>query len=445
MKTLKKTSLCVSVLLCINLQTCKKEPLILTTDNQTANSNMVLSWNLAGCDAIMNTGPIPPMAESRSYAMINIAMHDALNSIDPRYNTYALKAASTPNANPDAAVAQAAHDVIVALFPAQKQPADSLLQLSLDNIIGDNKDAGIAVGKAAAQAMIDKRLNDGASIAQYPYIQGSSTGSYQATASLNLPIGFVAVPGWGKLKPFGLTSASQFRATSPYLLNSEEYTADFNEVKRMGCKNCEARTADETEIGLFWLDNVPLSWNRITRTLIMQYKMDPWNAAYLLALVQMAQADANISSFDSKYYYNYWRPVTAIHLGADDGNADTNGDANWTVLGSFTPPAPDYPSNHAADGGAAAEILRAYFKTDNVAFTASSNYLPGVTRNYKTFSQASREVSLSRIYVGYHFRHAVMAGEEQGRQVGQSIYETCLLKKTTPYHGNTNKHPAPQE
>jgi hypothetical protein len=435
--------LCLAVLAGISLQSCKKDTLILTTDTRATNSNMVLLWNLAGCDAIMKTGAVPPMAESRTYAMINVAMHDALNAIEPRYETYALKGAPHSAANADAAVAQAAHDIIVALFPSQQQSADSLLAISLDNIAAETKDEGIVVGKAAAQAMIDKRLDDGASIAQFAYVQGTLAGAYRAIASLNLPEGFVAIPGWGKVAPFGLTSFSQFRAAVPYTINSAEYTADFDEIKRMGCKDCVERTADQTEIGQFWLDNVPLSWNRITRGLIVERQMDAWSAAYLLALVQMAEADANISSFDSKFFYNYWRPLTAIQLADDDGNPNTTGDAKWAIMGVSTPPVPDYPSNHAADGGAAAEVLRNYFKTDNIPFSATSVFLPGVTRKYKSFSQAAREVSLSRIYVGYHFRNAVMAGEAQGRQVGQYIYNTCLLKKAIPEHENIKKLPQP--
>lgn len=437
--------MCIAVLLCSTLQTCKKEKIDLVTEAQTVNANMVLLWNLAGCDVVKKAGGVLPMGESRSYAMINVAMHDALNSIDPKYDTYALKVAPTPDGNPDAAVAQAAHDVIVALFPAQQQYADSLLTASLSNISSANKEAGINVGKAAAMAMIDKRTNDGASIAQYAYTQGTTPGAYRSTPPFNSPVmsGFVAVPGWGKVQPFGLTSGSQFRAAAPYALSSAEYAADLNEIKLMGCKDCPARTADQTEIGLFWLDNVPLSWNMVTRTLISQHQMDAWTAAHLLALVQMAEADANISSFEAKFYYNYWRPITAIQLADEDGNSNTTGDPNWALLAAPTPPVPDYPSNHATDCGAAAELLKNFFKTDNMSFAVTSNHLPGVTRNYTSLSEAAMDVCMSRVYVGYHFRHAVMAGEAQGRQVGDYIYRTCLLKKSTGDQNNPKNSPPP--
>ncbi len=372
------------------------------------------------------------MIESRIYAMINLAMHDALNNIDRKYDTYALNKTAVKDASPDAAVAQAAHDVLAALLPAQQSTDDSLLAVCLNGInAGSGKDNGITLGKAAAKAMIDKRTNDGAATAQYPYTPGTLPGAYRATPPFDMPPfnGFVSLPGWGKVQPFGLSSASQFRVVPPYAINSPEYATDFNEIKTMGCKNCTARSVDQTQIALFWLDNVPLSWNRIARSIIVERKLDGWKAARLLALLQMAQADANISAFDGKFFYNYWRPITAVRLGDSDGNPNTAGDGTWNVLAPPTPPVPDYPSNHAVNGGAAAEVLKSYFKTDEIGFSASSNALPGVTRNFTNFSDAAREVSLSRIYVGFHFRNAVMVGEAQGRKVADYIFEHNLKEK----------------
>jgi hypothetical protein len=439
MKSNKLIWLCTAVVACMSISACKKASTALPlesavqTSSVTYTTEMVLRWNLVGTTAVLNSGsipPYPPMIESRIYAMLNVGMHDALNTIDPRYERYALKIPVQADADADAAVAQAAHDILVALIPSQKQVTDSLLTVSLESITSANKDAGIVVGKAAAEAMLLKRASDGASTAQIPYIQGTIPGAYRSTPPFDMPPynGYVAVPAWGSVTPFGITSGSQFRADPPYTVTSKEYAADYNEILKLGCKDSKTRTKDQTEIALFWLDNVPLSWNRITRDMVVKYKLDAWDAAHLLSLVEIAEADANIASFDTKFKYNFWRPITAIHLGDTDGNPDTKGDPTWNVLAPPTPPVPDYTSNHSADGAAAAEVLKNYFKTDNVSFSTTSAYLPGVTRNFTTFTQAADEVAASRVYVGYHFRTATKVGEAQGRKVGKYVFENSLPK-----------------
>jgi hypothetical protein len=401
----------------------------------TVTSEMVLKWNEAGTQAIANmtpltgSGPIPPMPESRIYAMINVAMHDALNNIVPKYQTYALNNARDKDADPNAAVAQAAHDVIVAQLPPQQGFADELLNTSLASIAdGEAKTRGIALGKAAAVAILAKRTNDGSDNAQIPYTQGSLPGEYRSTPPFDGPPfnGFVAVPAWGNIKPFCLASSSQFRPVAPYAINSPEYTTDYNDVKNLGAAIGSTRTADQTEIAIFWLENAPLAFNRIARTMIATYNLDAWKSARLLALLQLAEADANIACFEAKFYYNYWRPITAIRLGNADGNANTVGDASWDVLAPPTPPVPDYPSNHSTNGGAGAEILKDFFGTDNISYSQMSSSLPGVTRNLNSFSQAALENALSRVYVGYHFRNACMKGVEQGNKVGKYVFENYL-------------------
>ena len=401
-----------------------------STDNKSPN--IVLKWNEAGAQAVTNMGALPPMIESRMYAMINAAMHDALNNIVLKYQPYALKNALIKDADADAAVSQAAHDVIIFLMPPQKIYADSLLSISLADITSGNaKDRGIILGKAAAQSIIDMRINDGSQTAQYPYMQGTLPGQYRSTPPFNAGpnIDFVALPGWGKVKTFGLNSAAQFRPEPPYQLNSIEYTTDYNEIKKLGCMNCPDRTADQTQIGLFWLENVPHSWNRIARTLVVQNNLSAWKAARLLALLQLAQADANIGCFDAKFFYNFWRPITAVRLGDNDDNPNTTGDAAWNILAPPTPPVPDYSSNHSTDGGAAAEVIKNFFGKDEISFSATSSTLPGITRNFTSLSQAARETSLSRIYVGYHFRKAVLIGEEHGRKIGKYIFDNYLKEK----------------
>ena len=397
------------------------------------NTDMVLIWNDAATVAVTRAGagpqgPLPPMPESYIYAQVNVAMHDALNSIAPRYKTYALLNTVDKTASSDAAVAKAAHDVIIALLPPDTAYADSLYQANMATIAdGTAKTNGIAIGTASATAMATKRANDGYSAAQTPFIQGTLPGQYRCTAPFDGPPfnGFAAVPGWGQITPFGVASSSQFRPVAPYAINSPEYTADYNEVKGLGAAVNSTRTADQTQIGLFWLENSPLGWNRIARALIRQNKMDGLDAAHVLGVLHMALADANISSFEAKYYYKFWRPVTAVQLGDNDGNASTTGDASFAVFASPTPPIPDYPSNHSVNGGAASEVLNDFFGS-SVGFTATSGSLPNVTRSFTSFNTAARENALSRIYVGFHFRNAVEKGEAQGHQVGDYVYKHVL-------------------
>jgi hypothetical protein len=397
------------------------------------NPAMVLKWNDAATHAVAlagagPNGPLPPMPESYIYAQVNVAMHDALNSILPKYKTYALMNTIEIQADPDAAVAKAAHDIIIALLPPVTAYADSIYQVSVNGIAdGNAKTKGINLGKAAAVAMLTKRSNDGYATAQIPYTQGVLPGQYRSTPPFDGPPfnGFVAVPGWGKIKPFGVSSSSQFRPVPPYAINSAEYTADYNDVKNLGAAVNSTRTADQTEIGLFWLENCPLGWNRIARNLITEKNLDAWTAAYLLGVLHIALADANISCLEAKYYYNFWRPITAIQSGDNDGNPNTAGDASWNVLAPPTPPVPDYPSNHAVNGAAAAQVLADFFG-DHTNFSPTSSSLPNVTRHYSSFIQAAHDNALSRIYVGFHFRNAVNKGEEQGYKVGDYVFKHVL-------------------
>lgn len=401
--------------------------------NQTdeISADMVLTWNAAGITAVQRVGALPPMPESRIDAAVNIAMHDALNNIVALYDTYAYANPAVQDANADAAVAQAAHDVLAAFLPPQKSFADSMLTVSLAGIpAGTDKDLGITLGKSAAAALINKRMNDGAATAQTAYANGSLPGEYRYTPPFDAPgAAFVALPGWGNVKPFSLLSASQFRPGAPYAVTSAAYATDYNEIKKFGCLNCPDRNPDQTQIGMFWLENVPTSVNRIAITLIKKNHLSAWKAARLLALLHIAEADANIACFDAKFNYKFWRPITAVRSGETDGNAQTSGDAAWNILSPPTPPVPDYPSNHATDGGAGIEVIRRFFNTDDIVFSTTSSFTPGVTRNFTKLSQASREIALSRIYVGYHFRMAVDSGEVMGKKIGQYVYEHSLKSK----------------
>jgi hypothetical protein len=428
-KAQKLTILASTSLLLVTVSSCQK-----STSNRPmgASAETVLAWNNIATQAFIHfpeQPTPPPMIESRIYAMVNIAMHDALNNIVRKYKTYALEAVDK-NANPDVAVSQAAYDVLIDEAPWYKSKYDSLLFISLDTVAEDEaKTKGIALGHAAATAIKNKRINDGSSSAQFQYVPGNLPGHYQFTAPFDAaPFnGFYAIPGWGKVKPFGLSSAAQFRPSAPYSVLSEQYTSDFNEIKNLGSSNSTLRTADQTHLALFWTENSPTGWNRIARVIIGNQpgKPDAWKIARLFALLHIAEADAYIGSCEAKTFYNYWRPITAIRSAATDGNPNTSADANWEVLAFPTPPIADYPSAHAAAGGAAAAVIAAFFNKDNISFTTTSTTNIGI-RSFSSLSQAATENALSRMYIGYHFRNACEKGKTQGYEIGNYTFAHYL-------------------
>jgi hypothetical protein len=296
---------------------------------------------------------------------------------------------------------------------------------------------GIALGRQCAQVILALRANDGSDAAQVPYAPGAGLGDYQLTFPFDIPqlpiYGFVADPLWDNVAPFVLTSSSQFRSPAPYgaptnadAVHTAAYGADVNEVQAKGALTGSTRTANESEIAKFWEENSPLGWNRIARTAAHSRRYDGWELARLFALVQLAEADAYLASFETKFYFEFWRPYTAIRLAALDGNPDTTADLNWLPFDPVTPPVPDYNSAHSAAGGAAQAVLSRFFGKDHVHFKQTSTSLPGVTRHYKSFAEAADENGESRILIGFHFRHAVTEGRIQGERVGHWVFDHAL-------------------
>ena len=423
----------------------------------TVSPEMVLRWNEASTYVVRNTPqppPITPFWESRYYAMVNIAMYDALNNIVPKYKWYALNA-KDKDADPDAAVSQAAYDVIVYSFGKLNPPANAtplpvetyihhLLAQSLNGIAdGAAKTKGIALGHAAAQAILEKRTNDGTQNIAYTFPEGTGPGEYRWTPPFNIPglpiYGTVDAVGWQHVTPFILTSGSQFRPGPPYgqsnvalAVQTQQYIADYKEIKHLGCAACPDRTPDQTHFAKFWAENPPLGWNTIARTIIAQKNLDAWKAARLLAQLHIAEADTYIASIDAKMHYYFWRPITAIQLNNLGASPGTTGDASWDITAFITPPAPDYPSAHAAAGGAAAEVIRRFFNKDDFSFSFTSSSAPpgfpaeNSTRSFTSLSQAASENAISRMYLGIHFREACLKGKEQGHRIGEWVSTHAL-------------------
>ena len=409
------------------LGVCLLSAALSVTVVDSARADAVTDWNIAATTAAAApfVGGIP---QGRIFAMTHAAIHDALNAIDRRYQPYAFDMRGDPNASPEAAVAAAAHDVLVHEVPAVQQPMlDTAYADSLSGIPdGAAKDAGIAIGKAAAAAIIALRCSDG-SQAPMPYTPGSGPGVWIPTPPDYLPAG---VPGWGKVMPFALRSGAQFRLKPPeyFDLTSEAYTADYEEVKSIGDVNSPIRTAEQSEIARFWYEGSQQGWNRITRMFLAQHDLDLdlWETARLFALVNFAVADAYIAHFDTKYFYNFWRPVTAIRAGDTDGNDATVPDPDWLSY-LVTPAIPDYPSGHSTAGAAAATVLTRFFKHDDLPFTTMSGApFPGITRTFQTFWDAAVENANSRVYAGIHFRTATTDGLQLGERVGRYVFTHAL-------------------
>lgn len=413
--------------------------------NQYSNET-VIRWNEFWSQHVDQQVGQP--IEVKIYAMYALAIHDALNNLVPKYETYALDNSHVDVSGlnqkdlsfvADAAVSQAAHDMVVQLWPDAVPDADQLLSSILQNIPdSDLKERGIAIGKAAAAAMAEKRKND-PPLMFTSYVGSDEPGVFRIDW---MPWLVANPPMWphhaafgvnlGGMEPFGIISGDQFRdGEGPYALSSPEYIADYNEVKALGCLDCPTRTAEQTEIGAFWIETPSSSMNRLARTLAKDRKFDGWETARLIGLVQMAAIDGMIAAFEGMYYYDFWRPITAIRSGNEDGVEATTGDPGWTAYG-LVPPIPEYPSSHAYVISAVASVLQDYFHRDQLKFTLTSPYyLPEVERHYSSFSEMVEENAVSRIYIGYRFRHSVEVGKRQGYELGEYVFENNLreLKK----------------
>jgi hypothetical protein len=352
-------------------------------------------------------------------------MHDALNAIDRRFEPYAYDGAAPRGASPEAAVAAAAHDVLVARIPNQKKALDAALASALAAIPDDRAKAdGVATGRAAAAAILARRADDGSDVVR-PYKPGAGLGVWRPT-----PPAFAQAigVGFGKVTPFTMTGAGQFELPRPayFDLRSAEYAADYNEVKSLGGADSKTRTAEQSEIARFWYEPSPGVHIRLARDLVVTRKLDLWDSARLFALLHLASADCLIAGYDAKYRYNFWRPVTAIRNGEKDGNPQTAGDPAWNSY-LETPSHPDYLSLHAVLCAAWAEILARFFGTDRFSFTmTSAKPYPGITRSFKSFSQSAQEAADSRIYGGIHFRSSCMDGLVIGHKIGARVFEKFL-------------------
>jgi membrane-associated phospholipid phosphatase len=409
-------------------------------DRTLPSATFVLDWNNLLLDVQRLRGQGNPPA-TRALAIMDAAIYDSVNAINPTHAVFHVDARALPGvstASADAAVAQAAHDVAVALYtqPGEVARFDALLATQLGEVPDGSAEAnGIALGNYVAGQMLAWRTNDhsGDSV---PYTPGTGPGVWQPTPRPNpipggpeLPGLPAALPQWPLVTPFALASGDQFRPGPAPALTSAAYTEAYQEVKALGGNGtitASTRTPEQTEIALFWagvgVSNAGIAlWEQIAQTVASAHHLSLADTARLFAEVNVASADAFVAVYDAKYTYNYWRPVTAIRAADTDGNPDTVPDPTWTPL-ITTPNHPSYVSAHSAQSRAAAEALAAFFGTDHVRFTATWPVAgQSVERSFNKFTDAAKEAGKSRIYAGIHWSFDVAAGENLGRKVGQFV------------------------
>jgi membrane-associated phospholipid phosphatase len=388
-------------------------------DRCLLSANVVLEWNQLALHAV-GQARVSPVVVSRALAITQAAVYDSVVAIDRSFEPYHAHVHASHGASQEAAAAQAAHDALAALFPSQVGSFDAALAADLAGIPPGLAMQGVAVGQEVARQILTWRSTDG-STAVVSYTPGTDPGDWQPTPPAFLP---ALAPQWPHVTPFTMSAGSQFRPASPPALDSADYAAAFNEVKSLGRVDSTTRTDEQTQIARFWNDGLGTAfamgyWNRIAQQVATDQGLSLVQDARLFALLNIAEADAQIACWDAKYAYNLWRPVTAIRAADTDNNPATDPDATWTPL-LVTPNFPSYTSAHSTLSGAAAEVLTALFGPDH-HFTVGADGLPGVTRSFDSFGAAAAEAGRSRIYGGIHYQFDNVAGQQVGRSVADHV------------------------
>lgn len=388
-----------------------------SSGNARQSVNPVIEWNRTLLVIVRTPGAQPATIHpTRSFAILHAAIYDAVNNIVGDFTPYLVHLSDvSPRASRKAAADQAAHDVLISLYPAFQTTLDAELQQDLAEIPdGKPRIDGVAVGQAVAAQILAFRANDGSGVTPPPYKPENAPGFYQLTPPDLSPADFTH---WGDVTPFAIINAREFLPDPPPALTDKEYLQDLAEVQSIGEIDSKTRDAEQTLIGKFWSGKIQNYWNEIAQTAAIAHHLNLEQSTRLFALLNFGLADSVISFFEAKYVYHFWRPVTA---------AEANGDPDWLPLTTKTAPDPSYPGAHSATSKAGAEVLRFYFG-DKFTFDVTSEVLPGVKRHFTRFSAAAREAGLSRIYAGQHFRFDHVAGLRLGQQVSRSITHTTLL------------------
>jgi len=417
-------------------QSCKPKPL----EINSYPADLVSSWNEKIINYAIAEDNLFTLKGVRTVALMDIAIHDALNSISTKYTTYSYNV-DTQEGDPIAAAAQAAYQVALSQYPDKESELIEELNNWLNTINeGDLKDKGIKLGKASAESILKLRSNDTYNEESEYTWHPMAPGVYaEFNEHSGTPQGFIFGAGWSKAKPFLLKSSDQFRSPPPPEINSLEYTKAYNEVKEVGATISNTRTKDQAHFAMWWKEFIENSHNRLANELIEKEQLNLWDATRTLALLNMTIYDAYICVFDNKFHYNHWRPYTAIHWADNDGNPDTEPDNNWNTLHKHTYPFPSYPSAHGTGSGAAMTVLaNSLGFGDSYAFTMTVPEVESAgpmsekikmnppEREFNSFSEAALEGSMSRLYLGIHFRYDSVEGNILGTKIGNYATENFL-------------------
>ena len=400
----------------------------------TGAPDPVLAWNATAAQMIVGPGGAakPPPLAFLDGAIVHTAIYDAVNAIHSNpYTNYGSHPNVITPASDYAATAAAAHDVLLALYPANAAGLDAAYATSLSYVPdGEAKTNGISVGQQTAAAIVALRANDGRN-AGGTFTTSGGDGVWVPTPPAFLP----ALTPWARfITPWTMTSPSQFRAHPPPSFDSKTWIRDYNETMALGAKVGSTRTPEQTDIGVFWSDQPMLQWNRAWRGIATTQQLSIEHEARFFAMLYMAVSDALIGCWDSKFHYVFWRPVTAIRAGG--ANPNLTADPTWES-NVVTPNHPEYPAAHGCVSSATVHTLQAFFSTDNIAFTINSTVagLLQPVRNYARFSDALAEVERARVYGGMHYRNSTEQGAKLGKKVARNLKHQFFRKS----HGDDDE------
>jgi len=387
--------------------------------------DVVREWNRHA--AALSVAPASALASNqqvRAMAIVQVSVHDAVNSITGEFETYIPHAAPHVSASQQAAAIGAAYQALVALFPNQKPFLDSTLSSSLATHGLSASDPGVTFGQSVAVDILELRDHDGSAQAQFDY---TAPGAGAPGVWVRLSSAPASLPGWGSVAPWVLRSGSQFRPGPPPALDSEQYANDYNEILAIGAATGSTRSAEQSQIALFWRASPTAIWYQVIDQVLATRYLNLSETARAFALVSLAAADASIACWDAKYTYNFWRPLSAIRGGAVDGNDFTLADPLWQPF-IATPAHPEYPSGHSTISSAMAAALEKLFGDPDVPLSVVIVDSPTntITRRWETFSEGVDEVIEARIYSGIHFRNSDEVGAKLGRQTARFVLKHVL-------------------
>lgn len=438
-----------------------------------ASAAFVAEWNgvvaeafarretAAAVDPADSITPVLDSEATRYCTMVFVAVHDALNAVERRFQP-AVADRSQPDADSSAAVASATHTVLAALLPEDLAWLDAKLADALATLpAGAARDAGVALGRSVGEAVLAAPQSNPVTGGGTPVYSSNAPGEYRFTrcpqdaAQTNFSNCGPIRRDWAGQPTWVLTAPEQFRPDNPYgvagtaqldvlaaAVQTPAYTADYEEVRTKGVASSSTRTGEESAIAMFWEEASHRAWNRVAQSAAQTQGLDAWQQARLTALLHLALADTWIGVYEAKYHFNMWRPISAIHYADQDGNPDTALHACpptnvfcWNRFGRSTPPTQEYPSAHAALGGAAERVIAGVLGSDAIAFSLTAQQ-PGNptlvldaaarTRSFGSFTQAAEENAYSRVLIGFHFRESTRAGLTQGRRIGDHVVAQSL-------------------